>query len=195
MDALKAEVERKRKEMTAGKQFKKYMRRGEQEQQNNKVPTDIVATTEEANQTIQSKKKISEEQDEVIGISSTEIEKRLRLLNEPIRLFAETDVHRFKRLKALSSREERHHNQNDFKKAWESTDTELQKNVFDQVEEEKDDVIIDTGEEFILISSDLHLKDPEKNKKLLTKYLQYLLQQWEIYLKNRPDEVKNTGSG
>lgn len=197
MEALKAEVDRKRKEITDAKgSAKKYQRRGDGAvtlvASVHPIPLTITAFPP-ATTTLQSKKESEENLDSII-LSSDEIQKRLRALNEPIRLFGESDTHRFKRLSTLSTKEERSAHQNDFKQAWLHTDNDLQKNIFDQSTEHHAVQQVDPTQ-FKQITIQLFNSDSERNKNLITGYLKYLLDEWEICLRERAEHIKSSASG
>lgn len=233
MEAIIAEVERKRKELLASKQPAKYQRRGD-----SKVSETQVDLSQEKSKTVQSlkqnsnrsiqtsnyasPKKLSTEHE--ITLSTQEIEKRLRVLGEPIRLFNESDNQRSKRLNILSTKEERALHQNDFKQAWNSNDSDLQKTMFDSVKDKGnanntntgggsrngyDDLNNDNDDEdderkskrvidmklFRKITPELFEKDQAKVKVLIEGYLRFLLFEWNEFLKKRCEDLKNTATG
>jgi pre-mRNA processing factor 4 (PRP4) like len=195
MEAILAEINRKRKEASEQNDGKKYQRRGDSNV--TAIPDVVIKTVAKPEPELESKQRqVSEDQtisNTSIDISLTEIIRRLRSLNEPIRLFAESDLSLYRRLKTLSSREERSHAQNDFSLAWKSTSDSLQQNVFDQAPSQPSPLIVDY--DFGLISQKHYAENPEATRVILQAYLSHLLDAWEIYLRERSDDVKSSGSG
>ncbi|KAJ3092750.1 mRNA splicing protein prp18 [Quaeritorhiza haematococci] len=148
-----------------------------------------------------------EDEDDHLNISAEEVIRRLRARDEPIRLFGETDKQRIKRLRALESMEERTEGQrNDFRKALEVTDKQAaleylkrQAGVMDDGADESgaskakkakdvDREDIDTS----IISLELLQSDPDKTQHLISVYFKRMMREWEKWLNERPEEVKQT---
>lgn len=128
-----------------------------------------------------------------------EIEKKLKLRGEPIRLFGETDRQRMARLKLLETKEEERSGgqRNDFYEllkeeaaADAATETNVKKRVktiensFDSVEDIKD-----------TINRELLIKDRSKARELIELYFCTLIKEWQSDLDSRPDEIKKSTNG
>lgn len=129
-----------------------------------------------------------------------EIEKKLKLRGEPIRLFGENDRQRMARLKLLETKEEERSGgqRNDFYEllkeeeaaADAATETNVKKRVktiensFDSVEDIKD-----------TINRELLIKDRSKARELIELYFCTLIKEWQSDLDSRPDEIKKSTNG
>lgn len=161
------------------------------------------------------KRKEQEIIDSDYNIPNEEVIRRFRNRDEPIRLFAETDNLRIRRLRKLEAMEERTEGQrNDFRAAMQATDKGLalanlvrkvstgdtgdamEGEVEDHYGKKKRDrdaekEVVDTS----VISLDLLEKDGEKVRSLIAVYFKRVLREWEKSLNARPDDVKRSIQG
>ncbi|TPX70561.1 hypothetical protein SpCBS45565_g01638 [Spizellomyces sp. 'palustris'] len=159
-----------------------------------------------------SQKDKAEENDEVdYNIAESDLVRRFRARDQPIRLFGETDKQRIRRLRKLEASEERTEGQrNDFRAAMAATEQELvMENLKRKAsggeggEEEEDqyrkkrkdrDVereMVDTS----IISLELLQSDRDKAYNLLSIYFKRLLREWDKSLDARPEDVKRSVQG
>ncbi|KAJ3202640.1 mRNA splicing protein prp18 [Clydaea vesicula] len=161
------------------------------------------------------KKKIKKQDsdEDIIPLTSEEIIKRLRSLEQPVRLFAETDLNRYKRLSQLGSKEERHGLQNEFMKASKISDQQTKldfltkaskdnednddgdnfSNMYDKRKNDLEDLSSDIDTNFI--STKLLNENPEKNRFLIEVFLKRLTKEWGRFIKARPDHEKDSVQG
>jgi pre-mRNA-splicing factor 18 len=123
-----------------------------------------------------------------------EIERKLKLRGEPIRLFAETDRQRMKRLKLLESREEDRSGgqRNDFNELLLQQDSEEPVEVKRQ-KQQSIDRISDLKD--VLINRELLIKDQRRTRELIETFFQVLLREWQFDLDSRTDEMRKSASG
>lgn len=144
----------------------------------------------------------SENNEESIDLGlNREIEKKLKSRGEPIRLFAETDRQRMKRLKLLESREEERSGgqRNDFKELLLQQDAEEDVEDEDRDKEGKKvkveesiDRITDLKE---VINRELLMKDRERARELIDTFFQVLLREWQFDLSSRSDDQRKSTTG
>ncbi|KAJ3328861.1 mRNA splicing protein prp18 [Blyttiomyces sp. JEL0837] len=148
MEAIKAEIERKRKALemvstVVGGPKKKYVKRGELERAeellNAKNSSSAESLKAEATASSSSSKTAvkstdakshegnnSDEFNELLLIPEEELKARFRSRNQPIKLFGETNAQRIRRLRALESMEERSEGQrNEFQSLLENAERGL----------------------------------------------------------------------
>eukprot|EP01103_Thecamoeba_quadrilineata_P004790 TRINITY_DN1463_c0_g2_i1.p1 TRINITY_DN1463_c0_g2~~TRINITY_DN1463_c0_g2_i1.p1 ORF type:complete len:332 (-),score=71.30 TRINITY_DN1463_c0_g2_i1:277-1272(-) len=209
MEALKAEIERKKqlKEQASKNIQKKYIKLGEIEREKHKILEETRKSNPDHklkkeredhkhNETIDDDKEESEAKEkEMPSLPKNEVIKRLRLRNEPITFFGETDLEREKRLRQLEvmtpEPDMQTGQRNDFDRAIKETDGELNKSQ-------------DSAS--LPLSSDAptavpHDQEDEKDVEPRCKEdichftLKRLVKVWERDLNERPEAVKRSASG
>ncbi|XP_051159024.1 pre-mRNA-splicing factor 18 [Leptopilina boulardi] len=199
MDALKAEIQRKRKELEEKKLLcgkKKYFKK-----------SDFLSNNDEKLQTngVNSDKLLSVKSEEKVGVEETnehltlprnEVIRRLRERGEPILLFAETEQDAFKRLRKCEILEPEVNKgfRNDFQEAMEQVDLAYVNEILAPLKPgsngSKVDVnILDgsviTYEDLQQKSIKLNRGDREYDMNVITQFLQYLVQMWGNQLNSR----------
>ncbi|KAI9095210.1 Prp18 domain-containing protein, partial [Phlyctochytrium arcticum] len=155
----------------------------------------------------------SDEENVDVDIPESELVRRFRARDEPIKLFGETYVQRARRLRKLEATEESTEGQrNDFRAAMAATEQEL---VMENLKRKMSDADAHDGEgeegqygkrrkerdaereavDTTIISYDLLQRDPEKTYMLLAVYFKRCLKEWDKTLDARPEDVKRTVQG
>ena len=205
MDFLKAEIERKQKQLQQLKGDRKYVKRGDiekkrveeywKEQQaleqeriakKRKLIDAVVPVEEKLKEMIPTEQEEMPVQGEVI--------RRLRSRGLPIRLFGESDDQRWKRLKDAESSEIKALGQtNELKSLLKVTDTVLAESSAkgDKVEQEEPEIQVDTSE----LNLVLYKKNPIYATTLLIIYFKKLLAEWAKTLAARGEDEKRTAQG
>lgn len=133
-----------------------------------------------------------------------EIEKKLKARGEPIRLFAETDRQRMKRLKLLESRDEERSGgqRNDFKELLEAAaageeEEEGQREAkrIKQENHNEQHSITKISELNEVINRELLMEDRQRTRELIDTFFQVLLHEWQHDLDSRSDEVRKSTAG
>ncbi|XP_070559911.1 pre-mRNA-splicing factor 18-like [Ptychodera flava] len=214
MDFLKAEIARKKKQLEKSevtKDGKKYFKRGE-----------LIAKQEEAYWKKHYKGKIespeketesnekpdyagSSSEDSNLTLSREEVVRRLRERGQPIRLFGESDLEAFQRLRILEIQEPEINPgmRNDFKAAMDQVDqdflSEVLKTHGGEEDSKKGDVkVVDDGrslEDIQKMATDFGNGDDDLDSEVILVYLKFLLQVWGKTLNSRPVEVKRSVKG
>ncbi|CAH1784066.1 unnamed protein product [Owenia fusiformis] len=214
MDFLKAEIERKKKQLQKSevlKGDKKYFKRGElaakQEEEywqkhkryKTEHPTPSVSR-------LQDEEKADSGSDTESGLQlpRKEVKRRLRERGEPIRLFGESDLEAYQRLKKLEilAPEINKGFRNDLKAAMDKVDadylTEIIKTGSEQQTSNAYDVKVkDEGvtEEDLKVWCQELGDDDDKGQEILLKYFKYILYLWGCELNRRQDAVKKSTKG
>ncbi|TPX34487.1 hypothetical protein SmJEL517_g02800 [Synchytrium microbalum] len=230
-DLLKREIERKRKEreetaQKLGVTDKKYIKRGDLErlrqdeyrQEQERKDQERLLKQGIQQQSLASKSAPgtssnvpdnTDPNDAEYTLTEDEIIRRLRAIEQPIRLFAESDKERYKRLRTVESHlDERrgHEGQgNDWRKAMETTNKELTSALLSKGGTTDDDAArkrkkLDVDEDAVQvdttsISLELYEREPDTCRRLVRMYLTRMLNEWESDLKGRGDEWKSSGQG
>ncbi|TPX41390.1 hypothetical protein SeMB42_g05589 [Synchytrium endobioticum] len=239
-DFLSKEIERKRKErdeltLKLGSQDKKYFKkadleklredeyRKEQERKEAERLAKLGISTitdsrdrsssspSQVTRTRKSNSTATPEIDDDYLLPDEDVVRRLRAIDQPIRLFAETDKERIKRLRSLESQYEerggREGQRNDWRKALEATNKEitsalLMKSNSDtnsshdnegsskKRKQDKEENIDTTP-----ISLGLYEKEPEACRKLIRIYIKRMVKEWEDDLLSRDDHFKSSQQG
>ncbi|KAI8817662.1 Prp18 domain-containing protein, partial [Fimicolochytrium jonesii] len=151
----------------------------------------------------------TEDQDVDYNIAETDLVRRFRARDQPIKLFGETDQQRIRRLRKLEASEERTEGQrNDFRAAMAATEQGLlnenlkrKASIGDGDDEDqyrKKKGTKETERELVdttIISPDLIQKDVDKVYNLLSIYFKRVLREWDKYLDARPEDEKRTVQG
>ncbi|KAJ3019178.1 mRNA splicing protein prp18 [Thoreauomyces humboldtii] len=147
-------------------------------------------------------------------IAESELVRRFRAREQPIRLFGETNKQRMRRLRLVEGSEERTEGQrNDFRAAMAATDQDIVNDNLkrkasmtegaDGDEEEVDQYsrkkssretereLVDTT----VLTADLLAADPDRVHTLLSVYFKRVLREWERSLDARPEDVKRSVQG
>lgn len=223
MDFLKAEIERKRK-MLENKQVlgpdKKYFKRGdlvakEKEEYLRKYGNTVVVN-KSSNQHGPSKANQEEHVLEEDGVAVAvlprkEVIRRLRDRNEPILLFAETEIEAFRRLRKLEISEPEINRgfRNDFQEAMERDDEAYLNEILATKNSEEDTnngskpnaidvkVVTDdmTYEEILELAKGMGAGNVEIDLKVISNLLKLVLQIWGQKLNSRPEAEKRSVIG
>lgn len=140
-----------------------------------------------------------------LAIPNDEVIRRLRLRDEPIRLFAESDRARLARLRLLESQDvESDGQKNEFRRALEATEQRLVKEALAKqagMEDEgakrkaaAEDALLDAVDT-TPISLELLQSDPDRNTYLVGVYYRRLVRDWAKHMDSLPDEVKRSREG
>lgn len=133
-----------------------------------------------------------------------EIEKKLKLLNHPIRLFGESDRQRMARLKLYEERAEELDGgqRNDFRELLgrqqddEGNEDRTEEDSKDRNKRSKSDTTTsDISISDIKINRTLLSTDRSKCRDLLSVFFKVLLKKWEENLDSRPEDVKRSQAG
>ncbi|TPX54749.1 hypothetical protein PhCBS80983_g05783 [Powellomyces hirtus] len=146
------------------------------------------------------------------NLPESELVRRFRARDQPIRLFGETDKQRIRRLRIVEASEERTEGQrNDFRAAMAATDQDLVNDNLKRkasigeggVDDEDDQYrkkktnretereLVDTT----VLSVELLESDPDKVYTLLSVYFKRVLREWEKSLNARPEDEKRSVQG
>lgn len=231
MDLIKLEIEKKRKQLEELQQSnKKYIKRGDLQEKlaeiNRKqylnetsTETSLNGSEKRSNSEILKAKQLKKE-DDIKQLPRNEVIRRLRELNEPIRLFGESDIDSNKRLNILELQDkETNGMRNDFKVAIEKSEQEslneimnsIQDNNGDdgnKIESKHDQEVLDeeVALKEVMELADLVEKDKINNKKdeqrdrsndflLVVKYLKFLIKKWASVLQARSQQEKLSTGG
>jgi len=219
MDFLKAEIERKKKQMKDSNVLapnKKYFKRGDlaakQEEEywkkhkRLKVGDDYEAGTSfEPEVSAGNTESDSEKDDEKNLIPRKEVIRRLRERNEPILCFGETELLAYQRLRKLEimAPEINKGRNNDMKSAMEKVDQEYLQEIMKASGDGDGTVnsninVVDDGtsiEEIIKIAEKLGTGDGELDCMVILKFLKLLLKLWAAELNDRSEDVKRSFRG
>ncbi|TFK28210.1 Prp18-domain-containing protein [Coprinopsis marcescibilis] len=223
MDALKAEIASKRKQIDdpVAQRPNKYMRRGdierlkqEQEQraleenrqkedaQRKVVEASLAAKAASTSTALPHTPELEQEAESpapesTFNISNEETTRRLRAKGQPIRLFGESDKDRRLRLRALELIEEkdheRHGGQNDFKKALEDVENTEREMKSKGIKGKKKEEADPSGNS--ILDLDLVKTDPDKLYPIIYYALKRIWKEWGESMDDRPEEVKRTRQG
>ncbi|KAJ3162019.1 mRNA splicing protein prp18 [Geranomyces michiganensis] len=147
------------------------------------------------------------------NVAESELVRRFRARDQPIRLFGETDKQRIRRLRLVEATEERSEGQrNDFRAAMAATDQDIvnenlrrKASIGEDGFEDEDEGHYrkkrntkDTERELVdttILSEELLQTDPDKVYLLLSVYFKRVLREWEKSLDARPEDVKRSVQG
>ncbi|KAJ3147147.1 mRNA splicing protein prp18 [Geranomyces variabilis] len=146
------------------------------------------------------------------NVAESELVRRFRARDQPIRLFGETDMQRIRRLRLVEATEERSEGQrNDFRAAMAATDQDIVNENLrrkasigeDGFEDEeghyrKKRNTKDSERELVdttILSEELLQTDPDKVYLLMSVYFKRVLREWEKSLDARPEDVKRSVQG
>lgn len=220
MDILKAELERKKRQLQSNSDImapnKKYFKRGDlaakQEEEYWKkhkklVPDKVIdpALTE-----MDGDKPSSSEDSEKVMLHRKEVIRRLREFNEPILLFGESEYDAFVRLKKLESAEPDFSKgsgagSNDFKAAMDKVDQEYYAEIMNSTDNSelgtkkretvsvKDDGT--TLEDIEKWKNELGQGDSERDQEIILRYLKFVLTTWGNDINQKLDSEKRSLKG
>ncbi|KAG8190565.1 hypothetical protein JTE90_014043 [Oedothorax gibbosus] len=215
MDFLKAEIERKKRELQDKNlvtSTKKYFKRGELLKQQEEEYWQKHCSQKDENEIIEKERQRAEEQSlkskEVEGtLPRKEVVRRLRDRQEPVILFGESELEAFQRLRRLEILEPEVDRgfRNDFQEAMEKVDqayldeilktqgnTEDRKSANDVKVEDEGTSIEEIKEE---ASEKLGKGSNSDDAKVILKFLKFLLQLWGQKLNSRPESEKTSMKG
>lgn len=211
MDFLKAEIERKRKQIENSEVLvpnKKYFRRGdlvakwEEEYQRKRQIKEQLQEDEDL-KNIQKLEKNNEEgsSSASYALPRKEVVKRLRERGEPVLLFGETEFEAFQRLRKLEILEPEINKglRNDFQEALERVDQAYLNEILKSQGQDSetpsahdvkvtDDKI--TIDDIKKMSADLGEGDSALDAKVILTFLKFLLQMWGVTLNSRSEAEK-----
>lgn len=218
MDFLKAEIERKKRQIQESNVMhdpkKKFFKRG-----------DLAAKqTEEywkKNSNVVRPQYLSQISDPASGSSSSsgegksdtktvlprkEVIKKLRERGEPIRLFGEDDYESYRRLKKLESSEFHQKDEgfsNDFQAAMEKVDQDYLNEIIkssggDENSLSNDVSVKDDGttqDDLETMKAELGQGNKDKDHEIILRYFKFVMKKWGEVLNERPTEEKRTTKG
>ncbi|CAH0553773.1 unnamed protein product [Brassicogethes aeneus] len=210
MEALKAEIARKRKLLEEKHLLgsdKKYFKRGEliakeQEDYMQKYST----ANEEADKTTQSNKDSSLDSDvQTSNLSMKEVISRLRDRGEPIVLFGETELDTFKRLRRYELLEPETNKgfRNDFQEAMEQVDQAYLDELLEASHNTKNEAKTTTKKEDVTIGYEeiremakkMGKGNREHDMTVIVHFIQLIIKLWTEQLQNRSSEEKSGTRG
>ncbi|CAL1545803.1 unnamed protein product [Lymnaea stagnalis] len=218
MDAVKAEIERKKRQLDDTNLIKdpkkKYFKRGDLaakqaedywKKHSNVVKSDYTSQTSEGQSTIitSGDGKIS---DKHAQLPRKEVIRKLRERGEPIRLFGEDDFDAYKRLKKLETSEPDVKGEgysNDFQAAMEKVDQDYLNEIIKSTGEEEmtksNDVSVKddgtTQEDISRMREELGKGDKDKDHEIVLRFFKFVLKKWGEQLNTRSEEDKRTIKG
>ncbi|KAJ3188846.1 mRNA splicing protein prp18 [Gaertneriomyces sp. JEL0708] len=155
--------------------------------------------------------KADSDDEDALAIPESELNRRFRLLQAPIKLFAETLPQRIKRLRRLEATHldsVQSGQRNDFRAAMSKTEQELalenlkRRPSSDATDNTEDDAFPKKKQRTELpevdttaISLSLLQSDPDAVYNLLYIYFKRLIREWELFLAARPEDVKRSVQG
>ena len=194
MDILKAEIERKRKELDSVSKGAKYFKRSILETV--EIEEEKVVQVPTANSEGVPTAKLEKNE---FYIPLEEIIKRFRAKNEPIKLYDETDASRLKRLAKIESRDESFVGQrNDYLGFLDANEEESQiKKIYggNLTVNAKLKDIDRTEFDTTRINLDNFNQDALNVCKLIAVYFKRIVRDWEVFLENRPQDEKRSQDG
>ncbi|CAE1167702.1 PRPF18 [Acanthosepion pharaonis] len=216
MDFLKAEIERKKRQLQEKNIFppnKKYFKRGDlmkknqEDYHNRNNPTldssDDKEKCEEKVEVLNSEPENFKKEE--IQLLRKDVIRRLRDRGEPVRLFGETDYESYQRLKRLETLEPDVNKgqgfQNDFKAALDKVDQEYLNELIkttDGAVQSNDVSVKDDGttlEDIEKMKKELGEIDRDRDQEIVLRFLKYILKLWGEELNSRPEEQKRTEKG
>ncbi|XP_031571716.1 pre-mRNA-splicing factor 18-like [Actinia tenebrosa] len=225
MDFLLAEIDRKKKQLDQNEvtSNKKYFKRGElaakqaeeykrkQELKRKEKEERYEKNTEEEGAFLPNKKRKGEDQEgkKQVLMPREEVIKRLRERGEPIRLFGETDEEAYQRQRRIEmmAPEINKGFRNDLRAAMEKIDQEYLADLIKQGDgithdkDEEDQVLLHkkikkvTFDEIQELAQGMGKGDAKLDQEVILKFVEFLLDQWEQELNNKPEEIKRTLEG
>lgn len=222
MDFLKAEIERKRKELDQANVLnsqKKYFKRGELEQQQTelfwkkknekdkeKEQTDLNHEKSSSHHSAKHDKlkNLIKDDEEKKVLPRNEVIKRLRERGQPIRLFGESDLDAAKRLNMIETSEpEENGMRNDFKLAMDKSEQESLNELMNSVNGEKGDANsaqdVEIKEDDTINFNEILELSKNRNKAndmlMVLKYIKFIVKKWGQALNSRTIDEKLTTKG
>lgn len=148
----------------------------------------------EAKEEVKEAKEEVAEEDAVEEALNKEVERKLKNLKEPIRLFAESDRQRLARLRLLELRAEERSNgqRNDFNELLQDSADSESANKRTKLSLEALSSITEFSTK---IDRQLLMKDRGEARRLLGLFVATLLEEWQQELENRSEEEKKSAAG
>ncbi|XP_074644963.1 pre-mRNA-splicing factor 18-like [Tubulanus polymorphus] len=215
MDILKAEIERKRKQIQSTNVLapeKKYFKRGDlaaKQTEEYLKKHRLLQQQHEKKEQEEVEEKVDDDKKETANtkkymLPRKEVIRRLRERGEPIRFFAESDHEAFQRLKKLEILEPEVNKgfKNDFKAAMDRVDQEylneiVQYNTNDDTD--STDVKIKesafTEEDIEKWKNELGRGASDKDQEIILNFIKLILEHWGKQLNSRPNEEKTSNRG
>ncbi|KAI8788291.1 pre-mRNA-splicing factor 18 [Biomphalaria glabrata] len=217
MDILKAEIERKKRQLEENNLLKdpkkKYFKRAELatkqaeeywKKQSSIVKSDNTAQIADGEDRLKVNGEVKSDRHSLLP--RKEVIRKLRERNEPIRLFGEDDFDAYKRLKKLETSEPDIKNEgysNDFQAAMEKVDQDYLNEIIQSTGEEdqnkSNDVSVkDDGttlEDVARMRQELGQGDKDKDHEIVLRFFKFVLKKWGEQLNTRPEEDKRTIKG
>ncbi|XP_066599837.1 pre-mRNA-splicing factor 18 [Prorops nasuta] len=209
MEILKAEIMKKRKELEESytQNNKKYFKRSELSSKDNdkKIDNKSSNIVEKSNENCQLEQSIGNINTEQLTLSRAEVIRRLRERGEPIKLYGETEIEAFKRLRKCEIQEPEVNKgfRNDFQEAMEQVDqaylNEILASSKPHDRDRKGDVNVPdeevTYEDIQKMSIKLNKGDRDFDMNVITQFLQFLVQIWGNQLNSRTATEKMSTRG
>ncbi|XP_048244366.1 pre-mRNA-splicing factor 18-like [Haliotis rufescens] len=214
MEFLKAEIERKKRQIENSNVFapnKKYFKRGDLAAQQtaeywkrNKAQVEDEEKAQKSQESADQKleKKEDKKYDQ---LPRKETIRRLRERSEPIRLFGESDLEAYIRLKKLETQEPDIRKgqgfDNDFKAAMDQVDQAYLNEIIKSSDGSpcSNDVFIKddgtTDEDIPKMREELGKGDKDNDQLIMLRFFKYIMKMWGSMLNNRPEDDKRINRG
>ncbi|ESO84399.1 hypothetical protein LOTGIDRAFT_132351 [Lottia gigantea] len=213
MDFLKAEIERKKRQITESNVLapdKKYFKRGdlaakqaeEYWRKHGRLQND--PTNSKENGESSDVKTDTAPDDKQHILPRKEVIRKLRERNEPIRLFGEEDFDSYQRLKKLEVQEpdvnKGHGYENDFKTAMDKVDEEYLVEIMKgEGSLPSNDVSVKddgtTNDDIDKMRCEIGKGDPKKDQEVMLRFFKFILKLWGEELNQREETLKRTNKG
>ncbi|XP_059160298.1 pre-mRNA-splicing factor 18-like isoform X2 [Physella acuta] len=216
MDVLKAEIERKKRQLEESSLIKnpkqKYFKRADLaskqaeeywKKSSNVVKSEYVSQNEGI---VPAVSNVDGKTDRQAQLPRKEVVRKLRERGEPIRLFGEDDFDAYKRLKKLETSEPDIKGEgysNDFQAAMEKVDEDYLNEIIkstgkEEVNTSNDVSVKDDGttqEDINRMRQELGQGDKDKDHEIVLRFFKFVLKKWGEQLNTRPEEEKRTIKG
>jgi len=214
MNFLKAEIERKRKQLQEKNVLgpeKKYFKRAdliEKEKEeyfkrHRPKAEDVKRLTELSEGTSKSNDGADEKEEEILPLPRIEVVRRLRERLEPIVLFGETEQQALKRLRAIEINEPDRIEgiKNDFKEAMDKVDKVLDQESAsgsssskEYLRQRSDPDLYETSvtyDELLEMIQNVQKGDSDADEKIVSEFIRFMMSKWSANLSERPDSEKS----
>ncbi|CAG5123698.1 unnamed protein product [Candidula unifasciata] len=217
MDVLKAEIERKKRQLQENNLIndpkRKYFKRADLEakqaqeywkKHSNTARSENSSQADEGHESATSGE--GKTSDRLTQLPRKEVIRRLRERGEPIKLFGEDDIDAYRRLKKLETTEpdvQGEGFENDFQAAMEKVDQDYLNEIIkstggDEAKQSIDVSVKDDGttlEDLARMRQELGQGDKDKNHEVVLRYFKFVLKKWGEKLNQRSEEEKRTIKG
>ncbi|XP_005107279.1 pre-mRNA-splicing factor 18 [Aplysia californica] len=217
MDILKAEIERKKRQIQESnlihdpkrKFFKRSDLAAKQEEEYWKKHSNIVRpeySSQLSDGNDSSSYGAGGKSDKITQLPRKEVIRKLRERGEPIRLFGEEDIDAYRRLKKLETSEPTAKGEgfsNDFQAAMEKVDQDYLDEIIKSTGGDKEGVTNDvsvkddgtTQEDLKNMKAELGQGNKDKDHEIVLRFFKYVMKKWGEALNERPEEEKRIIKG